>query len=177
MQLQGFLRTCPLLIAMALIAMSCTTTRIAQPPREEPPRIEEPEQHGEKEPVSWEILPARGFSDVYGYVNLDFQPPDAGPGLPPGGRITIHLGRHSLDHANTVWYRFLVEENSTALLLRSGEEGIPNIKGPDGNWWSDIDLDVPSPFPDALRVTVEDEKSGLVYAFTLRRVVQHDKGS
>jgi hypothetical protein len=51
-----------------------------------------------------------------------------------------------------------------------GAEGIPNIKGPDGNWWNDIDLDLPKPVVREARVEVEDLKIGMTYVFTLRRV-------
>ncbi len=152
---------------MTVIAVSCSTVQVMPPP------LEKPEPRAEREVVSWEITPAPGFSDEFGYVRLDFLPPDSGRDLPPGGRLSVHLGRHSLDHANTVWYRFAVVEGSTTLVRVSGKEGIPNIKGPDGNWWSDLALDIPAPFSRELHVMVQDEKTGLVYTFTLRRLVRH----
>ena len=51
------------------------------------------------------------------------------------------------------------------------------MKGPDGNWWNDIVLDVPAPFSDALSVAVQDGKTGRVYAFTLCRVVKYEESS
>jgi hypothetical protein len=79
----------------------------------------------------------------------------------------VHLGRQSLAHANTIWYRFRVTEGTAELLDVPGVEGIPNVKGPDGNWWNDVILDLPDPFSRPLRVTVEDSRTGITYAFTV----------
>jgi hypothetical protein len=109
----------------------------------------------------WEVSPPNGYEDQYGYVRLEFSPP---------GRLTVHLGRQGLDHANTAWYSFTVTEGSSTLLRLDGAEGIPNIKGPDGNWWNDVDLDLLKPVVRPVRVAVEDSKIGVTYLFTLRKV-------
>ncbi len=113
--------------------------------------------------IGWEIWPSRGYVDASGFVRLSFTPP---------GRLTVHLGRQDLDHANTAWYTFTVTEGRSTLLSVSGEEGIPNIKGPDGNWWSDVDLDLPRPVSAEIRVTVYDGKLDLAYDFTLRKILR-----
>ena len=116
--------------------------------------------------VGWEISPAQGYVDRFGYVSLEFTPP---------GRLTVHLGRQGLDHANTVWYSFAVTEGSLTLLSLSGNEGIPNVKGPDGNWWNDVVLDIPQPVSGEIGVAVEDKKVNVTYAFTLRKLLRHEK--
>jgi hypothetical protein len=116
---------------------------------------------------TWDISPAEGYEDVFGYVRIDFTPAER---TDDGGRVTVHLGRQGLDHANTAWYNFTVTEGSSSLLSLQGAEGIPNIKGPDGNWWNDIDLDLPKPVMREARVAIEDLKIGVTYVFTLRRV-------
>ena len=112
-------RTVLLLIAAVIIMDSCASAPVAPPP------VGKPEQKPERESITWELSPARGYADEFGYVRLDFAPPGAGADLPLGGRLTVHLGRRSLDHANTIWYSFTVAEGATTLLRLSGREGIP----------------------------------------------------
>jgi hypothetical protein len=152
---------------MALIAVSCSTVPAAPPV---------PERKNQ-EVISWEISPAEGYTDTFGYVRLEFTPSGSDPTLPAGGRLTVHLGRQSLDHANTVWYSYTVTEGSTTLISLDGEIGIPNIKGPDGNWWDDIDFDLPRPVFHEIHVTIEDRKINATYAFTLRKLVHREEGS
>ena len=83
----------------------------------------------------------------------------------------MHLGRLNLDHANTAWYSFRVTEGSAELIELDGKEGIPNVKGPDGNWWNDIELDLQQPLRRQIAVTVDDSKIGEIYAFFVRRKV------
>jgi hypothetical protein len=164
-------RTALLLFAATVIAASCASAPVAQAP------LDEPEQRPAREVITWEISPKQGHVDEFGFVRLDFQPPGSAADLPPGGRLTVHLGRLRLDHANTIWYSFAVTEGRSPLVLLIGQEGIPNVKGPDGNWWNDVILDVPSAFPREVRVEVRDGKTGLVYAFTVRKVVEHEEPS
>jgi hypothetical protein len=150
----------PLALAAAAalaVLTSCATRPVPPAPAPRPqPAVE-----------SWVVSPAGGYEDSYGYVRLEFQPPGT-PGLPAGGRLVVHLGRQGLAHANTIWYRFRVTEGAADLLDVPGGEGIPNVKGPDGNWWNDVILDLPGPFSRPLRVTVEDSRTGITYAFTVR---------
>jgi hypothetical protein len=156
---------------MAVIAASCASAPVT------PALLDEPGQRPAREVITWVISPAQGYADEFGFVRLDFQPPGTAADLPPGGRLTVHLGRRSLDHANTAWYSFRVTEGPIMLLHVDGEEGIPNVKGPDGNWWNDVILDVPTAFSREARVEVRDGKTGLVYAFTVRKVVEHEEPS
>lgn len=139
---------------IALAAVACSTPPVAPPA---------PKQQPQEEVVDWEISPAQGYVDGFGFVRLSFTPP---------GRLTVHLGRQELDHANTAWYSFRVTEGPSTLLSVEGEEGIPNIKGPDGNWWSDVDLDLPHPVSAEIRVTIQDGKTDLAYPFTLRKILR-----
>jgi hypothetical protein len=160
-----------LFFAVTAITVSCSTvpTVPVTPP---PPEKSAEEKAVVKEVVSWELSPAEGFADGYGYVTMEYMPPDGEPSRPAGGRITIHLGRRGLEHANTAWYGFTVVEGSTTLLGFAGREGIPNVKGPDGNWWNDVALDLPAPISREISVTVEDRKIGASYVFTVRRLVR-----
>jgi hypothetical protein len=179
-----------LFTVMTLFVVACYTVPAAPPV---------PERQTQEAVISWEISPAQGYADKFGYVSLDFTPPErlreilsAGTGqadspggvqpgnkttFPAGGRLTVHLGRQGLDHANTVWYSFTVTEGSTTLLSVAGEEGIPNVKGPDNNWWNDVDLDLLKPVFREIRVTVEDRKIDASYAFTLRKLVRLGESS
>ncbi len=102
---------------------------------------------------------------AFGFVDLSFTTPEL---------LTVHLGRQDLDHANTSWYTFTVAEGASTLFRRDGEEGIPNIKGPDGNWWSDVSLVLPHPVSREIRVTVQDRKIDVEYAFTLWKILRPD---
>jgi hypothetical protein len=149
------------LLALALGAASCATPP-SPPPAPPPPVVEKP-----RPPERWVISPAQGYDDRYGYVRLEYIPPGP-PGVPPGGRLLVDMGRQGLSHANTAWYRFEVREGTAVLLDQFGEEGIPNVKGPDGNWWTDEPLDLPRPLRGPLSVTVDDGKTGITYAFEVR---------
>lgn len=144
---------------IALAAVSCSTPPAAPPA---------PAKQQQEEVIGWEISPAQGYVDRFGFVRLSFTPP---------GRFTVHLGRQELDHADTAWYSFTVTEGPSTLLSLVGEEGIPNIKGPDGNWWNDVDLDLPHPVSAEIRVTVQDRKIDLAYAFTLRKILRPERVS
>ena len=45
----------------------------------------------------------------------------------------VKIGRRDLMHANTRWYDYVVTREGKAIIDREGAEGIPNIKGRDGN--------------------------------------------
>jgi hypothetical protein len=159
-------RLLTLLIASTLLAAASCTTPPAAPAAK--PAAEIP---GPQPQVTWEITPAQGYVDSYGYVRLEYVPPGGAPDLPPGGRLIVHLGRQVLNHANTVWYGFTVTEGPTEILRLDGAEGIPNVKGPDGNWWNDLELDLRQPIQHGIKVTVDDNKIGVTYAFSVRRKV------
>ena len=148
-------------LAATVAAAACTTVCPVLPAAPAPAVQKQPAVERR------EVSPAEGYQDGYGYVRLEFLPPGA-PGLPAGGRLVVHLGRQRLEHANTIWYSFRVTEGTAELLNIAGAEGIPNIKGPDGNWWTDVDLDLPRPFSRPLRVIVNDARTGIAYTFTVR---------
>ena len=142
--------------AAALFTVSCATAPVPPPPQE---RAEE--LPAVKEVSSWTVTPAEGYEDEFGFVTLDFAPPgradssDVPGGAPPGraetadapgGRLTVHLGRRSMAHADSAWYAIRVREGGDVLLDFAGKEGIPNVKGPDGNWWNDVIIDLSAPF-------------------------------
>jgi hypothetical protein len=161
-----------LVFAAAAFTVSCSTVPVAPPPREE--RVEE--KPTVKEVISWQVSPAEGYADEYGFVRLDFTPPDGEAAPAPGGRLTVHLGRHSLAHADSAWYGIVIEEGKDVLLDFSGREGIPNVKGPDGNWWNDVLIDLSAPISREIGVTVSDRMTGVGYRFTVRRLVGSEEG-
>jgi len=160
----------PLLCALVpcLTVLSCSS---APPPAPSPPRTQEL--------VVWEISPAEGFRDERSYVTLEYCPPqrlrqsaEAQRGqVPVGGRLTVHLGYRSLADANTIWFRFEAAEGSRDLCRVKGEEGIPNVKGLDGYWWNDVELDLPEPVGSEARVVIHNAKYDLDYVFIVRRRV------
>ncbi len=123
-----------------------------------------------------EIAPSAGYRPDAGFITLDFVQPDRledADDPPPGGRLTVHLGYRNIADANTVWYRFEIFEGARRRLLREGEEGIPNVKDPDGYWWNDLDLDLDEPVVTEVRVVITDKRSATAYPFTLRRVLTY----
>jgi hypothetical protein len=169
-------------VFLTAAVLSCHTVKVAEPmpqPREVV--------------VDWEVTPADGYEDQLGFVRMDFAPPDelrealaarAGPEnpnqheeqpvIPAGGRLTVHLGYRNLLDANTVWYSFEITEGSRIRLRLDGEEGIPNVKGPDGYWWNDVDLDLLQPVTGGIRVVVSDKRSRAAYTFSLRRLERNE---
>jgi hypothetical protein len=164
----------PLCALVCAGLFSCATTQSAPPE----PRAAEVLPRAAQAIVSWQIVPADGYQDERGFVRLDFAPCGPGPDTPgeegappaPGGRLTVHLGYRDLRDANTVWYSFEVTEAGRALLKADGAFDVPNIKGPDGYWWNDVDLDLPREVPGEALVVVRDKRSDTVREFVLRRI-------
>ena len=128
------------------------------------------------EVVSWEISPPKGYYANAGYVLLDYAPPEAlkGPGeIPPGGRLTVHLGYIDIRSANTLWYRFEVVEGGKRRCLLEGEDNIPNVRDPDEYWWNDLDIDLDEPVAREIRVVVTDKRLRAAYPFTVRKVITY----
>ncbi|MCX7029815.1 MAG: hypothetical protein NTU62_06795 [Spirochaetes bacterium] len=151
-----------------LILLSCKTVEPPPPPEPEPPAREAV--------ITWEITPPEGYHLDSGFVTLDFIPPEElrdQKEPPPGGRLTVHLGYLNILNANTVWYRFEVAEGSRYRLRLEGEENIPNVKGLDGYWWNDLDLDLEEPVTREIRVVVKDKRIDTAYPFTLRKVISY----
>lgn len=150
-------------VLLSTVLLSCHTTKVAE-------SVPLPRQVV----VGWEVTPADGYEDQLGFVRMDFAAPDElrdeQSVIPAGGRLTVHLGYRNLLDANTVWYSFEITEGSRVRLRLDGEEGIPNIKGPDGYWWNDVELDLLQPVTSEIRVVVSDKRSRAAYAFSLRRL-------
>jgi hypothetical protein len=147
--------------------LSCKTVAPTPPP---------PLEHAREALITWEITPREGYYANSGFVTLEFIPPEAlrdQKEPPPGGRLTVHLGYLDIRDANTVWYRFEIMEGTKRRLRLEGEENIPNVKGPDGYWWNDLDLDLDEPFAREIRVVVTDERIDTAYRFTLRKVITY----
>ena len=125
---------------------------------------------------SWAIEPAEGYQDETCFVRMElFFGTDSAQSedqqdLPVGGRLTVHLGYRDIREANTLWYGFDVFENARLALHVDGEFDVPNIKGPDGYWWNDVDIDLPHRLAGDALVVITNRRSGAVYRFTLRRL-------
>jgi hypothetical protein len=153
------------LVLPVLLVLSCKT--VEPPPPDAPAR---------EAVTSWEITPAKGYYANAGYVILEYTPPEALPAqeeIPPGGRLTVHLGYLNIRSANTLWYRFEVMEGAKQRLRIEGEDNIPNVKDPDEYWWNDQDLDLEEPITGEIRVNVTDKRIDAVYPFTLRKVTAY----
>jgi hypothetical protein len=150
------------LVLAALVVASCTGVP-GKPPAPPPPPAP-------LAPVPVPVVdPADGYTDELGYVRLEYRAADARSTTDPApARIVVHIGRRALLDANTAWYTVVVSEEAKELLRVAGEEGIPNVKGPDGNWWSEIPLDLPRPPARQTEVRVDDTRSGRSYLFTIR---------
>ncbi|MBT3273049.1 MAG: hypothetical protein HN368_07855 [Spirochaetales bacterium] len=164
-----------------------------------PPPKPEPKPAPEPEPVrtvliSYPIEPRERFNDNWGYIGLEYLTQDevkekiktrldkreADPEdyqreyakISEGGEVLIHIGRQDLMHANTLWYSYSVANGAKTLISRKGNEGIPNIKGRDGNWWNTLTVSLDQPIADYINVTVTDSKSEQTYEFKVIRTEQ-----
>lgn len=163
--------TFPALAVLAASALVLCTCRTVEPPPPPPPEAPAREQV-----ISWEITPPKGYYANDGYVILEYAPPEALHDLeeiPPGGRLTVHLGYIEIRNANTLWYRFEVVEGAKRRLRLEGEDNIPNVKDPDQYWWNDLDLDLDEPITAEIRVIVTDKRIDAAYPFTLRKVITY----
>lgn len=154
------------LATSTLALLACRT--VAPPPL--------PPEPAREEVVSWEITPLKGYFADAGYVILEYAPPDALTGpedIPPGGRLTVHLGYIDIRSANTLWYRFEVTEGGKRRLRLEGEDNIPNVRDPDEYWWNDLDIDLDEPVAREIRVVVTDKRIGAAYPFTVRKVITY----
>ncbi len=164
-----------------------------------PPPPPAPKPAPEPEPatttiVTYPILPANEIRDAYGYIRIEYFTRDeliaivrdrlekrgadkddyerALGSIADGGEVRVHIGRQDLMHANTRWYSYRLSVADTVVLDRSGREGIPNIRGRDGNWWNVVNIPVEQPIVDSLDVEVFDVKSQTEYRY---RVVREER--
>lgn len=157
------------------------------------PRPSKP-QPAEKPPatnVIFVVAPHERYEDVHGYIGLEYLTREQVRGeleqrlrkqeaaddtvrselaaVPEGGHIIVHIGRQDLMHANTKWYSYVVSTEEDVLLEARGEEGIPNIRGRDGNWWNVVELPLERPIKDVISVRVTDHQTGVTYTFKVVR--------
>lgn len=158
-----------------------------------PPPPPPPEREPEKVVrISFPILPRDRYDDKFGYISLEYltrqevlgkikarlDKSEAESGdyereyakVPEGGHLVINIGRGDLMHANTRWYSYTVVKDAEVRIERSGEEGIPNIKGRDGNWWNVVTVPLKFLIDEMIEVRISDMKENLIYTFTVTRL-------
>ena len=174
-------------------------------PEPEPPPAPEPEPEPESEPepepptlVSlYPIEPVDRYEDEYGYIGLRYETKEqvsqevterldkrgadknayekAYGDIKDGGMIVIDIGRQNLMHANTKWYSYRLELDGVMIYNRRGKEGIPNVKGRDGNWWNVIELAIESPINERLSVMITDHNIDGLYEFSVIHVLREEE--
>ncbi len=158
-----------------------------------PPTPPAPEPEPEKViRISYPILPQDRYDDKFGYIGLEYltrpvvlekikvrldkRKADSEDyareyaKVPEGGHLIINIGRGDLMHANTRWYPYSVTKDDKTLVERRGVEGIPNIKGRDGNWWNVVTVGLKSLIEDSIEVRVLDTMENLEYTFSVTRL-------
>jgi len=178
-----------ILITLILIISGCRT---ALQPAAESAQIPAGSENPVKTVISYQVEPSKFYHDEYGYTGADYSTREeqwnrlknildkkgaahdeygkAKTSIPEYGIITIHIGRQDLMHANTRWFHFSAKNNSKVLFSYKGQEGIPNIKGKDGNWWNIIELPLPEEITSKIDVMITDIKTGRNYPFTVKRL-------
>ena len=163
------------------------------PPPSPPPKA--PPPPAEPEPIiviSFPVDPERRYEDKNGYVGIEYLTNEQVKELtktrlekrrakaetfekeyakiPPGGHVVINIGRQDLLNANTKWYAAEIFEAGEEILIYRGEEGVPNVRGRDGNWWNTIALPLETPIEDYIEVRILDLRLELSYEFTVSRL-------
>ena len=164
----------------------------------ETPVITEPVQKQEPKTIplnikiSYGIEPEKFIKDNYGYIGIKYYTYDqekekiknrlekkhAGAAdfekaykkIPEFGYIVLHIGRQELMHANTKWYSCSVKKGNIPVFDYKGREGIPNIKGEDGNWWNIVKLPLRREIENSLSAVITDHKTGNSYSFKVNRI-------
>ncbi len=159
--------------------------RPAPPPPPEPAPVEKAME------IRYPIDPDDRYREKNGYIGIEYRRPEEIAKelqkkheegtytaeeldeelseIPGGGVILVHIGRQDLLHANTRWYSYLVEDPDSVRIEREGEEGIPNVRGRDGNWWNVVELPLEEPIDTKVDVAVFDNRARSEYHFTIRR--------
>ena len=158
----------------------------APPPRPAEPEPEKPVR------ISYPVLPQERYEDGHGYIGLEYLTrPDVLERIksrldkrnaradeyvkeyekvPPGGHLVVDIGRKDLMHANTRWYDFTIIKDGKTIIRRNGVEGIPNIKGRDGNWWNEVIIPLEPVIEESIEVRIADRKQNLDYVFSVVRL-------
>jgi hypothetical protein len=146
----------------------------------------------EKIEVFYNVEPEKYITDNFGYIGVEYftnkqekekiknrldkkkalqkDYEKAYSRVPEFGNIVLHIGRKDLMHANTKCYSYSVRKGEKVLLNLNGKEGIPNIRGRDGNWWNILKLPVRENIKDTLSVVINDNKTSKIYNFKVLRV-------
>lgn len=184
--------------ALGFVERTATVATVFEPsPPPEPPPPPPPEPEPAPEPehkivITFEVAPEAEMRDDFGYLRIEYLTNEearesvsqslekrrasqvsverAIAEVPAGGKIRVHIGRQDLMHANTRWYSYSMSIGSETLLEKGGVEGIPNVRGRDGNWWNTVELPVDDPIFEPLDLSVLDSRADVEYAFTITRV-------
>jgi len=173
-------------------ALTADVLMPAPSPPAPPPPTPVPEQPEREVRVCYPIFPRERYDDRYGYIALEYltkpevheeiqsrlEKRGARPEeyekeyakVPPGGHIVVSIGRRDLMHANTRWYDYTVKSGDTIIIKKKGDEGIPNIKGRDGNWWNEVVIPLGSVIENSVEVQVNDTMANVLYVFTVTKV-------
>ena len=177
-----------LIILFSVFLFGCKTETPAAVPVSKP-ALPAPEKNTE---ISFIIEPEDFHKDKYGYMGIKYISHDqekekiknrlekknaaaedfekAYKRIPEYGYIVLHIGRQDLMHANTKNYSGTVKKDNTIIYTYKGREGIPNIKGEDGNWWNIVKLPLRRDIETLLTVVLNDNKTGSSYSFAIKRV-------
>ncbi|MCL2294207.1 MAG: hypothetical protein FWC36_05010 [Spirochaetes bacterium] len=151
-----------------------------------PPNIAENQSN-----VKFYINPSNFYNDEFGFIGIKYHTKEeiwerrkkileernASPeehrkvqnAIPKGGIISVHIGRRDLMHANTRYYTFRGNKNNRTVFAVNGREGIPNIRGRDGNWWSIVEIPLNEDIESVIDVIVTDRRTNKDYNFKIIR--------
>ncbi|MCP5514409.1 MAG: hypothetical protein H7A26_02970 [Spirochaetales bacterium] len=173
-----------LAVILLIISSGCKTQPVLKEKELPPP----PEEKIEAV-ITYRVEPSKFHTDEYGYTGAGYLTRDQqwekiktaldkknasadlikkeNSKLPKTGTITIHIGRLELMHADTVWYTIAGKEKNKTIFTIKGKEGVPNIKGRDGNWWNTIEIPLHEEISSRIDITVTDRKTGREYNFSI----------
>ena len=176
----------PVIVFILITACKTETPVTPEPKKADPP------VPAQNVVISYSIEPENFIKDSYGYIGIKYYTYDqekekikkrlekknagtedfekAYKKIPEFGYIVLHIGRQELMHANTKWYSCSVKRDSIPVFEYKGREGIPNIKGEDGNWWNIIRLPLRQEIGNSLSAVIADHKTGNSYSFKVNRV-------
>jgi len=159
--------------------MSCKTTPVTN--------IEEKKQTV----IKFLVEPSQFYNDEYGYVGIGYQTKEevwekkkknfenrnlsqeiykkAYNAIPKNGIISVHIGRKDIMHANTRFYSFSGYKNNKNIFSINGQEGIPNIKGRDENWWNIVEIPLTEHIDNVISVFVTDKRIDREFEFKIIR--------
>ncbi len=167
------------------------------PPEPSPGPTPDPEPEPEPEPekiveISFPVRPRERFTDKFGYIGVEYRTKEELADrakarldkrkataleyeseyakIPQGGLVVVNIGRQDLMHANTLWYSYTVESGTELIASKRGKEGIPNVKGRDGNWWNIVTIPLDKPILDTITIQITDSKAELTYEFSVVRL-------